>query len=129
MAEPSDQFDACGIRFSFDELAMISYFLMAAQSSAAAVLQGLGDLIVSCRAPRIYCRSFTIASHRFARCGQTAVASVISWIILLISARQEPQFVPACVASPTAATVRQPRATTAEISLAPVPKQAQTVAP
>lgn len=61
--------------------------------------------------------------------GQTAVAGAISWMILLISGRQEPQFVPAFVASPTAATVRQPRATTADISLAPVPKQAQTVAP
>ena len=50
-------------------------------------------------------------------------------MIVRISARQEPQLVPACSALPIAATVVQPRAAAAAISLAPTPKQEHTIAP
>ena len=50
-------------------------------------------------------------------------------MIALISARQDPQFVPALVATPTAPTLMHPLATAAAMSFAPTLKHEQTVAP
>lgn len=53
----------------------------------------------------------------------------MSAIIRLISGRQEPQFVPASSAPPTASALPQPPRVASAIADAPTPKQAQTVGP
>ena len=77
-------------------------------------------------APRMVFPQLDVTSAAGATAGRVA-----RWrsMMMRMSGRQEPQFVPACVAAPTAATVVHPRETAAAISLAPMPKQEQIAAP
>lgn len=71
-----------------------------------------------------------VSTRCSSRAGSAASSMQFSWTILPISARHEPQFVPALVQAPTASTLRQPFVLIASaIVMAPTSKQEQTVGP